>query len=148
MDYLTQWRMTLAAKRMQNTGETISSIALALGYKSESAFSAAFKRQWGASPRDTCVLTGVCFIESCSYSKRANVLLAPGSSATLQLLFSPKLNSTPNDDFEKSTVRMGRDSGAICNMNGGTGCVVGSFGAARWKIRLLPFRGVPVFAVC
>jgi len=47
----------------------------------------------------------------------------------------------------KSTVRLGRDSGAICNMNGGTGCVVGSFGAARWKIRLLPFRGVPVFAV-
>jgi AraC-like DNA-binding protein len=52
MDYLTQWRMTLAAKRMQNTGETISSIAPALGYKSESAFSAAFKRQWGASPRE------------------------------------------------------------------------------------------------
>ncbi len=52
MDYLTHWRMTLAAKRMQDTGETISSIASALGYKSESAFSAAFKRQWGASPRE------------------------------------------------------------------------------------------------
>ena len=52
MDYLTQWRMTLAAKRMQDTGETISSIAPALGYKSESAFSAAFKRQWGTSPRE------------------------------------------------------------------------------------------------
>jgi AraC-like DNA-binding protein len=52
MDYLTQWRMTLAAKRMQDTGETISSIAPALGYKSESAFSAAFKRRWGASPRE------------------------------------------------------------------------------------------------
>lgn len=52
MDYLTQWRMTLAAKRMQDSGETISSIAPALGYKSESAFSAAFKRQWGTSPRE------------------------------------------------------------------------------------------------
>lgn len=52
MDYLTQWRMTLAAKRMQNDGETISSIAPALGYKSESAFSAAFKRRWGAAPRE------------------------------------------------------------------------------------------------
>jgi AraC-like DNA-binding protein len=52
MDYLTQWRMTLAAKRMQDTGATISSIAPALGYKSESAFSAAFKRRWGASPRE------------------------------------------------------------------------------------------------
>ena len=52
MDYLTQWRMTLAAKRMQDAGETIASIAPALGYKSESAFSAAFKRQWGTSPRE------------------------------------------------------------------------------------------------
>ena len=52
MDYLTHWRMTLAAKRMQDGGETISSIAPALGYKSASAFSAAFKRQWGASPRE------------------------------------------------------------------------------------------------
>jgi AraC-like DNA-binding protein len=51
MDYLTQWRMTLAAKRMQDTRDTISSIAPALGYRSESAFSAAFKRHWGRSPR-------------------------------------------------------------------------------------------------
>jgi len=51
MDYLTQWRMTLAAKRMQDIGETIASIAPAVGYKSESAFSAAFKRRWGTTPR-------------------------------------------------------------------------------------------------
>jgi AraC-like DNA-binding protein len=52
MDYLTQWRMTLAAKRMQDTDEPISSIAPAVGYKSESAFSAAFRRHWGTSPRE------------------------------------------------------------------------------------------------
>ena len=52
MDYLTQWRMTLAAKRLQKPGETIASLAPTLGYKSESAFSAAFRRQWGASPRE------------------------------------------------------------------------------------------------
>jgi AraC-like DNA-binding protein len=52
IDYLTQWRMTLAAKRIQDAGETISRIATALGYKSESAFSAAFKRHWGRSPRE------------------------------------------------------------------------------------------------
>lgn len=52
MDYLTHWRMTVAAKRMENGGETISSIAPALGYKSDSAFSAAFKRHWGTSPRE------------------------------------------------------------------------------------------------
>jgi AraC-like DNA-binding protein len=52
MEYLTHWRMTLAAKRRLQPGETISSIAPTLGYKSESAFSTAFKRQWGASPRE------------------------------------------------------------------------------------------------
>ena len=51
MDYLTRWRMTLAANRIQDTGDTISSIAPAVGYRSESAFSAAFKRHWGRSPR-------------------------------------------------------------------------------------------------
>lgn len=52
MEYLTHWRMTLAAKRLLHPGETISSVAPTLGYKSESAFSTAFKRQWGASPRE------------------------------------------------------------------------------------------------
>lgn len=52
MEYLTHWRMTLAAKRLLHPGETISSIAPTLGYKSESAFSTAFKRQWGTSPRE------------------------------------------------------------------------------------------------
>jgi AraC-like DNA-binding protein len=52
IQYLTQWRMTLAASRLQDKGETISSIAPSLGYRSESAFSAAFKRQWGHSPRE------------------------------------------------------------------------------------------------
>jgi len=37
---------------MERPGETVSSIAPALGYKSESAFSTAFKRHWGASPRE------------------------------------------------------------------------------------------------
>jgi AraC-like DNA-binding protein len=50
MHYLTHWRMTVAAKRMQISSETISSIAFALGYKSESAFWAAFKRHWRLSP--------------------------------------------------------------------------------------------------
>ena len=52
VDHLTHWRMTLAAKQLQNGGETISSIAPSLGYKSESAFRAAFRRHWGASPRE------------------------------------------------------------------------------------------------
>lgn len=51
MAYLTRWRMTLAANRMRQTREPLSSIAPSVGYASESAFCAAFKRQWGKSPR-------------------------------------------------------------------------------------------------
>ena len=52
MEYLTKWRMTLAAKRVQDPAESIASLAPMLGYQSESAFSAAFKRHWGSSPRE------------------------------------------------------------------------------------------------
>ncbi len=51
MDYLTCWRMLLAADRLKNSGDPVSAIALSLGYESESAFSAAFKRVMGRSPR-------------------------------------------------------------------------------------------------
>jgi len=51
MDYLTRWRMMLAADRLSNGGETVSVLAPALGYESESAFSTAFKRVMGAPPR-------------------------------------------------------------------------------------------------
>ena len=51
MDYLTRWRMILAADRLANTGEPISRLAPALGYESESAFSTAFKRVMGCAPR-------------------------------------------------------------------------------------------------
>ena len=51
MDYLTRWRMTLAGDRLANAGEPVSAIALSLGYESESAFSTAFKRVMGCSPR-------------------------------------------------------------------------------------------------
>jgi AraC-like DNA-binding protein len=51
MEYLMRWRMLLAADRLINSGEPISSIALSLSYESESAFSTAFKRVMGCSPR-------------------------------------------------------------------------------------------------
>ncbi len=51
MDYLTRWRMLLAGDRLANDAEPVSSIALSLGYDSESAFSTAFKRVMGCSPR-------------------------------------------------------------------------------------------------
>jgi AraC-like DNA-binding protein len=52
MDYLTRWRMLLAGDRLLNSSETISTIAPSLGYESDSAFSTAFKRVMGCSPRD------------------------------------------------------------------------------------------------
>ena len=51
MDYLTRWRMLLAGDRLTNSADPISIIALSLGYEFESAFSTAFKRVMGRSPR-------------------------------------------------------------------------------------------------
>jgi len=51
MDYLARWRMLLAGDRLENSGDPVSVIARALGYDSESAFSTAFKRVMGCSPR-------------------------------------------------------------------------------------------------
>jgi AraC-like DNA-binding protein len=51
MQYLTRWRMLLAGDRLVNSGDPISVIAPSLGYESESAFSTAFKRVIGCSPR-------------------------------------------------------------------------------------------------
>ncbi|MDQ7250005.1 AraC family transcriptional regulator [Dongia sedimenti] len=51
MDYLTRWRMLLAGDRLLNTRDSIAAIAASLGYESESAFGAAFRRVMGCSPR-------------------------------------------------------------------------------------------------
>ncbi len=52
MEYLTHWRMTIAAKRLKQPMQSISSVASEVGYKSVSAFSAAFRRTRGTSPRE------------------------------------------------------------------------------------------------
>lgn len=51
MEYLARWRMLLAGDKLENSGEPVSAIALSLGYESESAFSTAFKRVMGCTPR-------------------------------------------------------------------------------------------------
>jgi AraC-like DNA-binding protein len=51
MEYLTRWRMLLAGDRLKNSDDSISTIALSLGYESESAFGKAFKRVMGCSPK-------------------------------------------------------------------------------------------------
>lgn len=52
MDYLTGWRIELAADRLRRGDETVAVIAREVGYGSEGALSNAFKRVTGASPRD------------------------------------------------------------------------------------------------
>jgi AraC-like DNA-binding protein len=51
IDYLTRWRMLLAGERLIDAKDPVSTIALSLGYESESAFSTAFRRVMGRSPR-------------------------------------------------------------------------------------------------
>jgi AraC-like DNA-binding protein len=51
IEYVTRWRMLLAAERLETTRDPLSAIAPDLGYESESAFSTAFKRVMGCPPR-------------------------------------------------------------------------------------------------
>ena len=51
MEYLTRWRMLLAADRLKNSPDGLSAIAQSLGYESDSAFGKAFRRVMGCSPR-------------------------------------------------------------------------------------------------
>jgi AraC-like DNA-binding protein len=50
MEFLTQWRLTLAADLILDPRETVASVARAVGYSSPYALSAAFKRLRGISP--------------------------------------------------------------------------------------------------
>ncbi|WP_076070952.1 AraC family transcriptional regulator [Sphingomonas montana] len=52
MDYLTRWRMMVAADRLASGRVSIATVAPTVGYESESAFGAAFKRSFGHSPRE------------------------------------------------------------------------------------------------
>ncbi|MGX7671313.1 AraC family transcriptional regulator [Plantactinospora sp. DSM 117369] len=51
LEYLTEWRIELAADRLRRGDDTVATIAGAVGYSSESALSVAFKRTTGHSPR-------------------------------------------------------------------------------------------------
>ncbi len=50
MQYLTHWRLVLAAASLRSTDRTIAHVAEQSGYESESAFNRAFKRQFGVPP--------------------------------------------------------------------------------------------------
>jgi AraC-like DNA-binding protein len=50
MQYLTNWRMQLAARRLRDTDAKVVDVALDVGYESEAAFCRAFKRVVGTAP--------------------------------------------------------------------------------------------------
>jgi AraC-like DNA-binding protein len=49
--YAIQWRMSLAKDALRTTDRAIGELAFEFGYASESAFSMAFRREVGCSPR-------------------------------------------------------------------------------------------------
>lgn len=50
IQYLTQWRMQIAARRLAEPGIKVSAVAFEVGYASEAAFSRAFKKLVGRPP--------------------------------------------------------------------------------------------------
>lgn len=50
LDYLTGWRMRLAADRLRRDTDNVAAIGFSVGYGSEAAFSTAFRRVMGRSP--------------------------------------------------------------------------------------------------
>lgn len=51
LEYLIGWRMSFARDALRRDTQSISELAFATGYESESAFSTAFRRVVGASPK-------------------------------------------------------------------------------------------------
>jgi AraC-like DNA-binding protein len=50
IQYLTRWRLTIAAQRLRNESSSLARIADDSGYDSEAAFNRAFKRALGTTP--------------------------------------------------------------------------------------------------
>ena len=50
MQYLTQWRMLLAANLLRRSNAPLARIAEDVGYQTDTAFSRAFRREYGAPP--------------------------------------------------------------------------------------------------
>jgi AraC family transcriptional regulator, alkane utilization regulator len=52
MQYLTSWRMQIAANQLLSTTDSVMVVANRIGYDSEAAFSRAFKKVVGAPPSE------------------------------------------------------------------------------------------------
>ncbi len=52
MQYVTQWRMELAARKLRNPADKLPKVAASVGYQSSGAFIKAFKKHFGEGPGD------------------------------------------------------------------------------------------------
>jgi AraC-like DNA-binding protein len=52
MQYLTYWRMQLAAQKLRESRDAVAQVGYGVGYESEAAFSRAFKREFGKGPAE------------------------------------------------------------------------------------------------
>lgn len=50
MQYLTRWRLALAARELKESRDSVLRVAEQVGYESEAAFNRAFKREFGMPP--------------------------------------------------------------------------------------------------
>ena len=50
IQYLTKWRLALAASQLRSSGSRLAQVAERFGYESEAAFNRAFKREFGTPP--------------------------------------------------------------------------------------------------
>jgi len=50
MQYLTQWRLQLAAQRLRTSNASLIEVANEVGYQTDTAFSRAFRREYGLPP--------------------------------------------------------------------------------------------------
>jgi len=50
MQYLTGWRMALAAQALSTSNDSVARVSERVGYESEAAFNRAFKREFGTPP--------------------------------------------------------------------------------------------------
>ena len=50
IQYLTKWRLALAASQLRSSGTRLARVAERFGYESEAAFNRAFKREFGMPP--------------------------------------------------------------------------------------------------
>jgi AraC-like DNA-binding protein len=50
IQYLTKWRLAMAASQLRSGDASLARVAAAIGYESETAFNRAFKREFGVPP--------------------------------------------------------------------------------------------------